>query len=585
MTCHQGRESTTSVNAALTGKEEDTVSASISFKNIHYFAAGATLYGTQAQGAYEYTGKTYDGKFPHVTEADTCIECHNKHTLEVKLELCAQCHTGVKSTDDLKNIRMASSSHDYDGDENTTEGIAFEIEGLQKTLISAIQSYATTIAGTAIAYSASSYPYFFIDTNGNGVVDTDEAVSANKYNAWTPRLLKAAYNYQFSVKDPGAHCHNAKYIIELLNDSLNDLGTKVTVDTSKMVRNDSGHFDATSMAFRDWDDTGKVPAGCTRCHAPADGFNYYIANFANSPTDIPSTYGFTCETCHTGTGFAEGNAPLKSVTKVAFPKNNVEITNTTGDSSFICMTCHQGRESKKSVDDAIAAWVDTNSNGYSDSADTKPLSFKNIHYLPAGATLYGHDALVGYEYSGKSYSGKFAHWGDETIQCGYCHEASASDHSFEPTFVSATCAIAGCHTEVTGNDIETIRKNRSLDYDNDGSATEKLKDEVAGLQAALLAQMQSVATGIGKPIAYSAASYPYFFNDNNPTNGVVDTAEATTANRFSAWTPALLKASFNYQFSVKEPGAWAHNTKYMIQLLIDSIADLGGSVTGLTRPS
>ena len=213
MTCHQGRESTTSVNAALTGKEEDTVSASISFKNIHYFAAGATLYGTQAQGAYEYTGKTYDGKFPHVTEADTCIECNNKHTLEVKLELCAQCHTGVKSTDDLKNIRMASSSHDYDGDENTTEGIAFEIEGLQKALISAIQSYATTIAGTAIAYSASSYPYFFIDTNGNGVVDTDEAVSANRYNAWTPRLLKAAYNYQFSVKDPGAHCHNSKYII------------------------------------------------------------------------------------------------------------------------------------------------------------------------------------------------------------------------------------------------------------------------------------------------------------------------------------------------------------------------------------
>ena len=582
MICHQGRESTVSVNTALAGKEEDTPSTSISFKNIHYFAAGATLYGTQAQGGYEYTDKTYDGKFPHVSGADTCIECHNKHTLEVNLALCATCHTGATTKEALKNIRMASSSHDFDGDGNTTEGIASEIQGLQSKLLDAIKSYATTIAGTKIAYSASSYPYYFIDTNGNGVVDTDEAVSANKYNAWTPRLLKAAYNYQFSIKDPGAFAHNAKYIIELLNDSLASLGEKVTVDMTGMVRNDSGHFDATSMAYRDWDDTGKVPASCTRCHAPADGFNYYIANWANSPTDIPATYGMTCETCHTGAGFAAGNAPLKGITKVAFPKNNVEITNTTDDSSFICMTCHQGRESKQSVDDAIAAWVDTNTNGYSDTADTKPLSFKNIHYLPAGAMLYGHDALVGYEYSTKSYNSKFCHFEESAAQCMYCHKADASEHSFEPEFVSVTCG--GCHTEVTGGDIETIRKIRIPDYDGDGNATEKLKDEIAGLQVALLAQMQSVATGIGKPIAYSAASYPYFFNDNNPTNGVVDTAEATSANAFKSWTPALLKASFNYQFSVKEPGAWAHNTKYMVQLLIDSIEDIGGSVTSYKRP-
>ena len=36
--CHQGRESTASVNAALRGKDADTVDAKISFKNIHYFA-------------------------------------------------------------------------------------------------------------------------------------------------------------------------------------------------------------------------------------------------------------------------------------------------------------------------------------------------------------------------------------------------------------------------------------------------------------------------------------------------------------------------------------------------------------------
>jgi hypothetical protein len=45
-----------------------------------------------------------------------------------------------------------------------------------------------------------------------------------------------------------------------------------------------------------------------------------------------------------------------------------------------------------------------------------------------------------------------------------------------------------------------------------------------------------------------------------------------------------MKAAFNYQLSRKETGAWAHNFDYTAQLLIDSIADLGGSTTNLTRP-
>jgi len=49
-------------------------------------------------------------------------------------------------------------------------------------------------------------------------------------------LLQAAYNYQYAQKDPGAFAHNGKYMIQILNDSIADLGTKVTVDTSKLVR-------------------------------------------------------------------------------------------------------------------------------------------------------------------------------------------------------------------------------------------------------------------------------------------------------------------------------------------------------------
>ena len=87
-----------------------------------------------------------------------------------------------------------------------------------------------------VAYDGADYPYFFIDKNNNGKVDKDEAKFPNRYNAWTPRLLKAAYNYQFVTKDPGAFAHNPIYTLQILYDSIADLGTKVKVDLSKAKR-------------------------------------------------------------------------------------------------------------------------------------------------------------------------------------------------------------------------------------------------------------------------------------------------------------------------------------------------------------
>ena len=85
-------------------------------------------------------------------------------------------------------------------------------------------------------------------------------------------MLKAAYNYQVSAKDPGAFAHNAKYIIELLYDSIDDLNGKISkpVDMTKLARDDAGHFAGDTEPFRHWDSTGEVPAGCAKCHS-ADG--------------------------------------------------------------------------------------------------------------------------------------------------------------------------------------------------------------------------------------------------------------------------------------------------------------------------
>jgi hypothetical protein len=110
----------------------------------------------------------------------------------------------VSSEADLVTIRGEESLADYDGDGNVTEGIAEEIATLSEALYAAIQAYPTTVGGAAIGYESHANPYFFIDTNANGVIDPEEANADNRYATWTPRLLKAAYNYQYTQKDPGA---------------------------------------------------------------------------------------------------------------------------------------------------------------------------------------------------------------------------------------------------------------------------------------------------------------------------------------------------------------------------------------------
>jgi hypothetical protein len=144
--------------------------------------------------------------------------------------VCAFCHdNGTEPRDYRKSVP------DYDGDGNTAEGIAGEVETLHEALYAAIQDYAANVSQVPILY-ASNYPYVFIDTNGNGQVDEGEATRSNAYNAFTPRLLQAIYNYQYVKKDPGAFAHNGRFIIQVLYDSLESLGTQVTVDMAGMVR-------------------------------------------------------------------------------------------------------------------------------------------------------------------------------------------------------------------------------------------------------------------------------------------------------------------------------------------------------------
>ncbi|MBI3739965.1 MAG: cytochrome c3 family protein, partial [Chloroflexi bacterium] len=461
MTCHQGRESKVSVdkqiNETFKVTDVDAVVAPIKddkgnnvnfgFRNVHYFAAGATLYGSQAQMGYEYDGKAYDPKFRHVEGMDTCTACHDQHATQVRVEKCAECHENVKTVDDLKNVRMNGSLVDYNGNGDTKEGIAAEIKGLQDILYSSMQMYATEVSGTPIVYDASTYPYFFA-ADASGAILKDDKGNNVGYNKWTARLLKAAYNYQVSAKDPGAFAHNSKYIIELLYDSITDLNGKISkpVDMSKMARDDAGHFAGDTEPFRHWDSTGIVDAGCAKCHS-ATGLPEYIENkgtevVTKSGVQItgvvgqPASNGFVCTTCHDAANwpnrYAVVNVPFPSGVSLTFSTEKDDKGNLKPVDANLCIECHQGRESTVTVNNYLAGKP-------LDTADAK-ISFKNVHYFAAGATLFGTDAKGAYEYDKQTYLGYNAV--HPLNKCTDCHDVHALNVKVD--------ACKACHTNVAG---------------------------------------------------------------------------------------------------------------------------------------
>lgn len=607
MECHQGRASGSVVAGAIerAGVDHDAVMEGQGFVNIHYYAAAATLYGADASAGFEYPGKRYEPRFEHVSEFATCQTCHDPHSLALDVASCATCHTGVETVADLRDIRMPGSFVDYDGDGDITTGIYHELSNLKYILLGMIQQYAREVVGTPIGYG-DGHPYFFVDTNDDGVISPDEQVRANAYASFTPRLLAAAYNYQVAKKDPGGYTHNAKYLIQIVHDSIQDLagalggttvalvrpGDEATIAAApvgevlasaapfdvaslrealtltkvvdlgvieRLHRDDAGHFDAGSQSWRNWDAAGAVPASCSTCHA-GGGLPFFLANgvqIAHAPTQ-----GMECTTCHV----SESDFGVLALESVRFPSGaNLSFGNA-GDN--LCAVCHQGRASTPTVNARIGSAAD--------DAVTEGLGFVNIHYFSAAASRFGTEAKGGYEYAGQTYVGFWPHDPDATT-CTQCHDP----HNQQVDF--AMCS--DCHGSTTS--VADIRAYREFDgdFDGDGDTSVGTYDEIQNMIAMLNQAIQAYARDVvGTQIVYSSAAHPYFFIDGNG-NGVADPDEVNRANMYATWTPRLLRAAYNYQYAKKDPGSYVHNSQYVIQLLHDSLADLGWDVSAMHRPS
>jgi hypothetical protein len=248
MGCHQGRNSTVQVdNATPNGTVQMPVDyPSYSFINIHYYAAAASLFGTDVRGGYEYLMKTYSGQNSfsgqHTTEGRNLVDCvgchmdsslgrdHNdpnnnrlrdteKHTFLPVIEDCTFCH---------------SDNGDRFQDLGGIVGVNFRnVEQLKGDLLDAIENYADVGGGlpnvSRVFYEGSTYPYWFKCDSDETCDNKLGANYGNRYTDFDFDMLTAAYNYAVSDKEPAGYIHNAAYIEQLLYDSTLLMGGAPTV--------------------------------------------------------------------------------------------------------------------------------------------------------------------------------------------------------------------------------------------------------------------------------------------------------------------------------------------------------------------
>lgn len=197
----------------------------------------------------------------------------------------------------------------------------------------------------------------------------------------------------------------------------------------------------------------------------------------------------------------------------------------------------------------------------------------------ARALLAGSEGEAGHPFEGAHYAGPSTHPG--ASDCVICHLQSEHGETSTDRWAPVVATCEGCHEGAAST--REIRKTHTADHDGDGNNTEPLADEIDGLLADLLTTIQASALTTGAPICYHRSRYPHWMNDTDG-DGTCSAEEARASNAYEIWTEPMLRASCNFQAVSRNRGAWAHNFDYAVQLVIDSIAVLGGDTSRYVRP-
>ena len=246
------------------------------------------------------------------------------------------------------------------------------------------------------------------------------------------------------------------------------------------------------------------------------------------------------------------------------------------------------------------------------------ISASDAHYDSGAATRFGSDAGNGtngmgiwYGQTADDYVGFDEHnptaagsTPDEMSKCTFCHMGPDYSHSFRPEEIFAA-QCASCHTEVSGTNLEEIRKDdagTAVDYDGDTDLLEPIKDEIESFKDALVAEMAIYGSAFYRDAGTHAGTHDVVYNESQDRWYVDedDSGDYTSGDtRWRKWDEHFSRALYNLAFLHDEPGYYAHNPKYVLQLLYDTIDNLDeeyGSVTptglngspngalGFTRP-
>lgn len=288
---------------------------------------------------------------------------------------------------------------------------------------------------------------------------------------------------------------------------------------------------------------GTAPYGnregeCSECHT-SQGFIYYQANGAPSPTHFTEPSQPDCRACHMiHNDYTVDDWDFRVTDPVVSFRNP---THTFADFGIanLCVSCHQSRAS---VLPALDATADV-------SVDTKRFG---PHHAPQGNFL---DNSAGQQFTGVAYTPS-AHTliADGCVTChmadpghypygGHTFSLTASFHG--PQFNVAGCDIVGCHPDEDATALKALIATSKADI-------APLLTELKGLLGDYLDKSGYLAerTIVGTDTTYAEPT------DDSPID----------------FDPVVLGAVYNYRMiAFEEPGYAVHNPKLVEALLQNSI--------------